>query len=445
LAITAIGLGVGYGTHLVGLSFAFGAFVAGMVLSESDFGHQALSDIIPVRDLFGLLFFTSVGMLLEPSFLLDNLATVGILVAAVSVGKGVIFALLVRAFGYGNVVPLAVGLGLFQVGEFSFVLARVGLATDSIGHDLYALVLTTAIVTMFLTPIVSGQTARLYALKKRYFRRESLDSMNIPREGLRDHVVIAGSGRVGSHVARVLKNLGRSFVIVELDQRRVQQAKDDGAPVVFGDASQEPVLEAAAVADACLLLVTIPDIVVGRSVVENAKRLNPGLDVVARASAPEHLEVYAELDVLEVVQPEYEAGLELTRQALLHLGISPGDAQRYTDRVRHEMYLPLTVPSAEYRTLRQLQEAEREFDLEWVRLGEGGALVGKSIGETALRTETGASVVGVIRGDALTPNPDAGFRFEIDDLVAIIGAEKARRAFRRLAEAPRNDGHQDRK
>ena len=435
LGITAIGLGVGYGTYLVGLSFAFGAFVAGMVLSESDFGHQALSDIVPVRDLFGLLFFASVGMLLEPSFLVANLATVAILVATVSLGKGVIFALVVRAFGYGNVVPLAVGLGLFQVGEFSFVLARVGLSTQSIDHDLYALVLTTAIVTMLLTPIVSGQTARLYALRRRWFRRESLDTMNIPEEGLRDHVVIAGAGRVGSHVARVLDNIGRAFVVIELDHRTVQRFKDMGAPVVFGDASHEAVLKAAAIQEACLLLVTIPDVMGARSVIQNAKGLNPGLHTVARASSPEHLQVFTELDVFEVVQPEYEAGLEMTRQALLHLRISPSDIQRYTDQVRQELYSPLDAARPDHRTLRLLQHAEQQFDLDWVTLEPGCNLAGVSIGESQIRTRTGASVVAVIRQDSLTPNPEATFRLEVDDMVAVIGSDTARENFRRLAES----------
>ena len=126
LAITTIGLGVGYATYLVGLSFALGAFVAGMVLSESDYGYQALSDIVPIRDLFGVLFFASVGMLFDPAFLAAHWLTILGVVVAVGIGKGAIFAAVTRAFGYGNVIPLAAGLGLFQIGEFSFVLARVG-------------------------------------------------------------------------------------------------------------------------------------------------------------------------------------------------------------------------------------------------------------------------------------------------------------------------------
>ncbi len=184
LAIIAIGLGVGYATYLVGLSFAFGAFIAGMVLNESDYGHQALSDIIPLRDIFGLLFFASVGMLLDPRFLLHHFGTILLLVLLVGVGKGLIFAALAWVFRYGNVIPIAVGLGLFQIGEFSFVLAQIGMSTKSIDSELYNLILTTAVLTMILTPVVSAQTSRLYALKKRWFQKEPLESMNFPDKGL---------------------------------------------------------------------------------------------------------------------------------------------------------------------------------------------------------------------------------------------------------------------
>lgn len=433
LAITAIGLGVGYVTYLVGLSFAFGAFVAGMVLSESDYGHQALSDIIPVRDLFGLLFFASVGMLLDPVFLLDHLGQILVLVLAVSVGKGCIFALLARVFRYGNVVPLAVGLGLFQIGEFSLVLARVGVSTNSIGSDIYSLVLTAALLTMILTPLVSGQTARLYALKKRWFRHEPLESMNLPAAGLQNHVVIAGGGRVGFQIAEVLKRLGLQFVIIELDQRRVEQAKVAGMPIVYGDASHEIVLEAADIGSACLLLVTTPGIVVAQAIVVHARAFNSQVDIVARASGLEFLKVFRDLNVSEVVLPEFEAGLEMTRKALVYLGIPAPEIQHYTESLRQELFAPLVSASGDYKTLIQLRTAEQQFDLQWARVESGSPLIDTSIGEAEIRQATGASVVGVIRADKLEPNPDTSFRFRLHDLVAIIGTDKARAAFRSMS------------
>jgi CPA2 family monovalent cation:H+ antiporter-2 len=162
LTTLAIALGVGYAAWSFGLSVALGAFIAGLVVNESSYAHEALSDIAPLRDVFGMLFFVSVGMLLDPGALLRHAGAVAIVVAAVVAGKAGIFAAIVRAFGYRNVVPLAVGLTLFQVGEFTFVLARVGVASHAIGEDLYAIVLNAAVATMALTPIISGATPWLY-------------------------------------------------------------------------------------------------------------------------------------------------------------------------------------------------------------------------------------------------------------------------------------------
>ena len=432
LAITAIGLGVGYLTYLVGLSFAFGAFVAGMVLSESDYGHQALSDIIPVRDLFGLLFFASVGMLLNPAFLLDHWEQVLILVLIVSLGKGIIFALLARIFKYGNVVPLAVGLGLFQVGEFSFVLAQVGVSTNSISHEVYSLVLTTAIITMFLTPLISGQTARLYALRKRWFKHEALDSINFPKTGFRNHVIIIGGGRVGFRIAQVLKRLNVPLLIIELDQLRVDRAKNADIPVVYGDASHEVVLEAAETSLARLLIITSPEVVIAQTIVQRVRKVNAEIQVIARAPGIEFLEEFKKLNISEVVIPEFEAGLEMARKALVHLHIPAAKIQHYTESLRQDLFASFFRENADDKIMEQLQTAEHQFDLQWILIKPGSELVGITIGEAEIRTKTDSSVVGVIRDDILEPNPDANFRFQENDRAAIIGTDNSRETFFQL-------------
>ncbi len=341
LTVTATGLGIGYATYLFGLSFAFGAFVAGMVLGESDYSHQALSDIIPLRDVFGLLFFVSIGMLLDPAFLFANLKTVSLMVLLIIIGKGLIFAVLVMFFGYGNVIPLAVGLGLFQVGEFAFVLARVGVHTQSISAEMFSLILTTAVITMILTPFISGLTAPLYAVRRRWFKHEPLQTMNIPQTGLHHHVVIAGAGRVGAYVAHVLKSLQVTFVVIEFDSRRVNRLKETGVPLVYGDASQPIVLNAAGIEQAKLLIITTPSAIVTKTIVEKSRQFNPKLKIVARAENIDQIQILHELGVNEVIQPEFEAGLEVTRQALLSLNIAAADIKRFTDQVRQESYAPL--------------------------------------------------------------------------------------------------------
>ena len=337
VAATAVGLGAGYATWAAGLSFAFGAFVAGMVLAESEHGHQALGEIGPLRDLFGLLFFASVGMLLDPAFVLDHLGRVLTLVVALGVGKGLVFAGVVRLFGYGNVIPLAVGLGLFQVGEFSFVLARQGLASGALSPELYGTVLAAAVVSMALTPLVSGQTARLYARLRRRFPGEPLRDVHLPKAGLAGHVVIAGAGRTGWHVATVLARARQPFVLIELDQRRFEALREAGLAAVYGDAAHPAVLRAAGLDRASLLLLALPNPAVATAIVRTARSLCPKVAVTARASDPALAGALAALGGVRVVQPELEAALELTRQALLHLGADHTVIRRAAHDLRREL------------------------------------------------------------------------------------------------------------
>ncbi len=435
LAVTAAGLGVGYAAHEFGLSFAFGAFVVGMVLSESDYSHHALSNIIPLRDLFGLLFFASVGMLFDPTYLTDNLGTVLVVVFLVMLAKGLIFGGIGRLFGYGNVVPLALGLGLFQVGEFSFVLARVGLASAGIDTELYSLVLTTAIITMVLTPAISGLTEPLYSLRRRWFRHEPLQTINLPRTELRDHVIIAGGGEIGQYIARVLLRLKLAFILIELDYRCVEQLKSQGLPVIYGDAGEPVVLEAAKIGQARLLLVTAPASVTSNSIAVAVRHLNPSLHIVARADGIDEMKLLHQRGVFEVVQPKFEAGLEITRQALLHLELPAPDIQRFTDAVRRELYAPLYQTHDQYRTVAQLQEASRLLQLGWVSLEAGSPLIGRTIQELGIRARTGASVVGVMRSSTLHPNPLPEFSFALGDIVAVIGDAGQLSAFEAMADA----------
>lgn len=437
VAITAVGLGVGYATYLFGLSFAFGAFVAGIVLSESDHGHQALSDIIPLRDVFGLLFFVSVGMLLDPNFVLQNWPTVLLLVVLVSLGKAIIFGTLSHLFRYGNIVPFAVGLTLFQAGEFSFVLARVGVATNSIDEDLYAYALTVAVVTMLLTPFLSQLAPRLYAIRQRRRQKEPLQTINLPKSGLHHHIVIAGGGRVGQYVARLLQQLNFGFVLLELDYRRVETAKQFNLPVIFGDASQDVVLEAAHVENARLILVTTPDIQTTRAIVAQARRLNPDVHIVARADSVEVIQGLQQHDIYEAVQPEFEASLEMTRQALLHFDIPPTEIQKFNDSIRQMLYAPLYEKHQNYRAVAQLQHATRLLAVNWVGLPKDSVLIGQTIETAAIRAQTGASVVGVMHNGSLITNPDRTYRFAEDDIVAVMGSTEQMATFQTLANASR--------
>lgn len=442
LSVVAIGVGIGYGTYLFGLSFAFGAFVAGMVLSESDFSHQALSDIIPLRDIFGMLFFVSVGMLFDPAYLVNNFSTVIVTVVLVFVGKALIFSTISRAFGYVNAAPFIVGLGLFQVGEFSFVLARVGLNENAISEDLYALVLTTALVTMVMTPFVSRTAVPLHNLWRKFRPRESVNTFNLPPTELRNHVIIAGYGRVGHAITEVMKRVGLPFIVIELNHHVVERCKDEQCPIIYGDAKSEIMLEAAGLRHARLLLLTMPDDVEIHTLIRQVLQVNPQLRIIARAAHLEQLQALRDLGVHEIVQPEFEAGLEMVRQVLVHYQVTPTDIQRFSDAVHNELYAPICMFDTSGRSMQLLQDiwrANQRFEIEWLSVPSTSPLVGQTIGSAEVRKQTGASIVAVLQDGQLLHNPGADHVFAPHETMAILGTTEQRDALRAMVERSKDN------
>jgi CPA2 family monovalent cation:H+ antiporter-2 len=344
LTVTTLGLGIGFATYKVGLSFAFGAFMAGIVLSESEHNHQALSDILPLRDVFGLVFFASVGMLLDPAYFRDNFLLIMGLGAVISAFKGLVFFSLAVLFRYRNVVPLALALTMFQAGEFSFILARVGQSVGGIVPDLYSLIMAVTLLSMFLTPLVSGLVAPIYRVIRRRRSREPVQVINLERGKLNEHVVIVGGGRMGRAVARVLGRSALPFIVVELDQHRLEFCRDAGVATIFGDATHPVVLEAAGLGRAKILLVTTPDPITTLAVVRLAHRLRPELHVVVRAENEDMVKDLKDLGVHMIVRPQLEAGLEVTRQALMHLDVAPEEIEGLLNDSRRDFPLPLETP-----------------------------------------------------------------------------------------------------
>ena len=443
LSTTTLAFGVGYITWSFGLSMAFGAFVAGLVINESEYAHQALSDIVPLRDLFGMLFFVSVGMLLDPALVWQQIGALVFVVMAIVAGKAAILAGVVRAFGYWNVVPLAVGLTLFQVGEFAFVLARVGLSSGAIGNDVYALTLNAAIVTMVLTPAVSGLTSLVYERLWPRRPREAFEAINLPRSGLSNHVLVAGWGRVGRSVGDALSHLNLPYVLVEFDDRRVRQARAAAVPVIYGDASQTVVLEAAGVGLARALLVTVPAFPDVRNIVTAARQVRPDLPIVARADGTDAIQGLYALGVQEVASPEFEAGIEMTRQALIHLNVPAYDILRVASAIRRERYGVSGEELDDQRAiLTHVREVSRYLDFTWLRLSGDSPFHGRTLGELQIRSTTGASVVGVVHAGALTANPDGRVCLEAGDLVAVLGTRDQIGRFEEGAQSRERALHQ---
>jgi CPA2 family monovalent cation:H+ antiporter-2 len=339
VAVVSIGVGVGYVTQSIGLSFALGAFIAGMILGESEFSHQALSDVVPVRDIFGLLFFVTVGMLLDPRYAIAHPGQIGGLVILILLGKTLICGGVARAFGYVNLAPWIVGLGLAQVGEFSFVLAREGVSSGAISKNAYDLSLTCTVLTMAVSPVFSSAAPPLGRAWRRW-RKPKAATAQVELSGDRQtgHVIVAGYGRTGRAVARVLKAANIPLVAVELNHSVFSRIAADGFAGVWGDITGEEIQHAANVAEARVLLLTVPDASTIHLSVDRARRANPKIAVIARAGRERHMEELTALGVDAAIQPEFEGGVEMVRQALLRYSCEGERQARLVAAVRADFY-----------------------------------------------------------------------------------------------------------
>ncbi len=338
LSTLAIALGAGILSHAMGLSFALGAFVAGMLLSETDFNHQALSDVSNLRDLFALIFFVSVGMLLDPRFFFEHIGTIMVIAAAVLVCKILIVGGAIRLLRYDGPTAVFAGLGLAQIGEFAFLILKEGVSTGSLSPTTFSLMIAVTIVTMVLTPTLFWIGDRLSSAVAINSPKSHLEVTQPPL--LSNHVIIIGGGLVGHFVARVLSTLDRAHVIIESDHKVVMQLRDRNAHVVFGDASRRTILEAAGIEHANLVVVTIKNDRLLPAIIGEVRALRSDVPVVVRVEDVEDTSNLVSLQVNEVVQPQLEVGLEMVRQSLLALQVDESQIAPLLGQLRAERYEP---------------------------------------------------------------------------------------------------------
>jgi K+:H+ antiporter len=326
LGVVGLTLGTALAAQAIGLSLAFGAFLAGLVVAESEFRTQVVAEVLPLRDLFIALFFVSVGMLINPVLLVQHASLVGLMTAVVVVGKLLVAAAAVLVVGMPARVAILAGLSLAQVGEFSFVLARVGVNSGAIPELFLELVLATALTSVVLAPFTPraapallGGLRRLPGLGRRLLEPDGTEAEPAT---LRRHAVVCGYGRVGRELVDLLARRSIPCLVIEYNPESVRQLRARQVPVIYGDASNPGVLHHARLEDARLLAVLTADPTDTEQIVRLARATNPRLDIVARARDAEQMARLQRLGVSEVVQPEFEAGLEVIRHALQRFGVS---------------------------------------------------------------------------------------------------------------------------
>jgi CPA2 family monovalent cation:H+ antiporter-2 len=346
LSVLATALGIAYGSaELFGVSFALGAFFAGVVLSESDFSHQAAADSLPLQDAFAVLFFVSVGMLFDPSILVREPLSVAAVLFVIIVGKSLVAFTIVLAFGYPVTTALTVSASLAQIGEFSFILVGLGATMGLLPPDGRDLVLAGAILSITLNPLVFVGLVRLSRwLRDRpgviawLERSDATGLASLPEgedeAGLDRHAIIVGYGRVGGVVGKALGIEHLPFVVIEQDRRRVEKLRARGVAAIFGDAATPGVLQAARADKARLIVIATPEGFLTRRIIELARQLNPAIDIAVRTHSEgevAHLEREA---IGMAIMGERELAFGLTDYALRSLGVSEEAARKIVQNVR---------------------------------------------------------------------------------------------------------------
>ena len=317
LAVLAIALGIAFGAAvLFGVSFALGAFFAGMVLSESELSHRAAEETLPLRDAFAVLFFVSVGMLLNPVAMLENFWPLLGAVAIVVLGKSLAAFIIVRAFRYPTRVALVISASLAQIGEFSFILAGLGVALGILTEQAQDLILAAAIVSILLNPPAFVLLDRLRARMNRA-AEEGTPAREITPTGLTDHTILVGYGRVGSVIGDALRQAGAAFLVIDTRSKALEALAASGVETMNGNAAEHDLFAATRPEAACCLFVAVPDAFEAGAIVEQARTANAGLPIIARAHSDAEARHLVSLGATSTVIGETELALEMLRRAKL--------------------------------------------------------------------------------------------------------------------------------
>jgi CPA2 family monovalent cation:H+ antiporter-2 len=438
LTIIVLCLGIAWLTSLGGLSLALGAFIAGLVISESEYSHQAMAEVLPFRDSFNSLFFVSIGILMDWRVLLAHPVLVPGLLLAILLVKFVTGAAASLAVEIPPRSAIMVGIALAQVGEFSFLLAQQGQETGLLRGDPYQVFLAVSVLSMIVTPFLMqwspSMARRVEAMQRlRRWLPSRTEAHVLRTEGkhirLKDHVIIVGYGLNGRNLARVLSETEIPHLALDLDGDTVRREARHGVPIYYGDATNPNVLRHVKIEDARVLVVAISDPFITRRTVQLAKGLNPKIRIVVRTRYLRELEELHELGADDVVPEEFETSIEIFALVLRTYNMPQDFVTRKAEQVRREGYALLRrseLPDlAHHLRGGTLTEAE----VETCRIDEDSPAVGKMLADLSIRPRTGASIIALTRSGVTESNPSHKTRLMAGDIVVLLGSrEQIRRA-----------------
>src|SRR5881394_438393 len=394
IAVILIGTLTELATAAVGASLALGAFLAGLIISESDYGHQAMAELMPFRDIFISLFFVAVGMLVQLETIWAHLTLTLFAVAVIMGGKTLSAAVGPALMGYSGRVSLLAGVAVSQIGEFSFVLAKEGRLTGLLPDLLYQQFLGVAVITMLVTPfLLQGGPAMLDRLLPGFRPRE----LAPVHEQVKDHVLIAGYGLNGRNLAAALRAIHAPYLIVELNAQTVRRARAEVEPAFYGDATREEILRALGVERARMLVIAISDPAATRRMVRVARDLNPELYIITRTRYLIEIPELTRLGANAVIPEEFETSIEIFARVLAHYNVPREEIERLVREIRASHYQALRPGARPRLMLPGTFDALRQMQVERIVLSENSPAVGQTIAETQLRSKTGTLILAVRR------------------------------------------------
>ncbi|HZG53797.1 MAG TPA: cation:proton antiporter [Pyrinomonadaceae bacterium] len=425
--VVLMSLGTAWLTSQFGLSLALGAFIAGMVLSESEYSHQVVADILPFRDVFNSIFFVSIGMLLSLSALRADLPLVLAWVVALTLGKAAVVLVVVRLLGYSLRVSTMAAVGLAQVGEFSFILARAGLPQGLLTEADYQRFLAASILSMIATPFLIKAAPRIgYAVQSAFAPGSVLEpsviGFDADEPDLRGHVVIVGYGLNGRNLARVLRRVNVPYLVLELNAEAVRGASEQGERIIYGDATRKEVLHHVGLERARVLVLAISDPIATRHTVSLARQMNPDIHVIVRSRYMAELQDLLQLGADEVIPEEFETSIEIFSRVLREYGIARNVIGRQVEAVRSEGYQMLRAPSLPHVQMSEIAEALAGASTETLVVDADSRAAGKTIGDLKLRSKTGVTIIAVVRDGQTDINPGSELRLQAEDVMVLLGS-----------------------
>ena len=413
-------------TSQFGLSLALGAFLAGIIISESEYASQAISDILPFKESFSGLFFISVGMLMNVDFFRANLATVVSIVCVILILKSATGILSASFFKQPFRVSIQTGVYLFQIGEFSFVLALAGKAAGLLTEYAYQMFLSSSVITMILTPFIINAAPSISAWLSSSAPLKRLERMK-SREGeayhLRrtGHVIIIGFGVNGSNLAKVLKESDISYVILEMNAATVRRMKKRGEPIYYGDGTSSEILHKMGIQHAKVLVIAISDAAGTRRIVQIARHENPEIHIIVRTKYIAEVDDLVRLGANEVIPEEFETSIEIFSRTLHHYHTPRNVITGHIDNIRKDSYSVLRTVELPKKHLAERHEFLKDIETETYLIKDGSPVDGRSISELHLRAKTGVTIIAVQRKDKAHQNPPSDFILKTGDVILFLG------------------------